>query len=78
MFDLGKHFQPSLMFVGEARSLPWIEEPERSSTYKLSENKIGCFEKKIVNSIIWRVSPTVYTILKYLKGPPIINYVKIR
>jgi hypothetical protein len=28
MFVPGKPFQPSLMFVGEARSLPWSGAPE--------------------------------------------------
>ncbi len=32
MFVPGKPFQPSLMFVGEARSLPWSGAPERSFT----------------------------------------------
>jgi hypothetical protein len=32
VFVPGKLFQPSLMFVGEARKLPWSEAPERCFT----------------------------------------------
>jgi hypothetical protein len=34
VFVLGKPFQPSLMFVGEARSLPYSGAPERCLTWE--------------------------------------------
>ncbi len=40
-FNPGKPFQPSLMFVGVARSLPYIGTPER-----FFDRAVSCFTNK--------------------------------
>ncbi len=75
MFDPGKPFQPSLMFVDEARSLPWSEPPERCFTW------VGSSEKSF-NEIAQNILDIIYEFfgiasVNFFKSTQAgINYVK--